>query len=407
MGKISAIDWSYQAAKGLVQEVRLRDPWVYCTSEGNLPGQGGSFLTHYIGRKRFADDFLMFYDRDTVGAAVKQDIRATLGVPRFLRERSAAQACPQEADVLIVDHLFELGSGSDWLTLAPHINAMLPVMPTMDAQLELIRSKGHRRKLQAALKRGFTWRKTHSLADFNLFYDIMYEPFVHERFAYGASVVPRAAMQRMFTQRGFLLLVEEDGVPVSGALIYTSRRDRGVMNYWKYGLANVTELSPNTFGERNAAQEACVLQYAVDNGFREVDWGLTRAVPTDGIFVHKKRMGCDFRTTPGAPNFRVLINPKSRSRLLSRFPLVVSDSENNMLALMAYEPRGQKNELEQLAENLRGASFASLTRFVLFVPQPQALDPQVVATLKAVEAEVKKPVVVHPMEAQAPEQTSP
>lgn len=399
MGKISAIDWAYQAAKGLAQEVRLQDPWVYCTSEGNLPDQGGSWVTHYLGRKRFADDFLMFYDRDTVGAAVKQDIRTTMGVPRFWRERRAAQACPQEADVLIVDHLFERGDGDDWLTLAPHINAMLPVMPTVEAQLELIRSKGHRRKLQAALKRGFSWRKTHSLADFNLFYDIMYEPFVHERFAHGASVVPRAAMQRMFTQRGFLLLVEEDGVPVSGALIYTSRRDRGVMNYWKYGLANVTELSPNVFGERNAAQEACVLQYAVDNGFREVDWGLTRAAPNDGIFVHKKRMGCDFRTTPGAPSFRILLNPRSRSRLLSRFPLVVSDARQNMLVLLAHEPREQKNELEQLAETLRGASFASLTQFMLFVPQPQTVDPKFVAMLKAVEAELNKTIAVHALEA--------
>lgn len=395
MALMDVVDKVYQAGNGLWQEFRQRDTWVYCQSRGNLPQQGGTLSVHYLGRKRFADDFLMFYDRDAIDAAVEQSITYTASLQRFLRERRALTSCPEGADVLIVDHLFEgnmRGQAVD--TLAPHINGSLQVEDNMDAQLEAVRSKGHRRKLQAALKRGIRWRRTHSLADFNLFYDVMYEPFVAERFRYGASVVPRQDMQRMFVQRGFLLLVEEDGVPVSGALIYTSRRDRGMMCYWKYGLAGADKLSPNVFGDRNAAQEACVLQYAVDAGFRRIDWGLTKAIPTDGIFAHKKRVGCDFHKTPNAPDFRILIHPRSRARFLSRFPLIVSHNQQ-LEGRIAFEPpSNQRLGLKQLGETLSAMSFPSLKRTRVYVPAQLAQDAAVVETCRLASEEIETPVTI-------------
>lgn len=388
----SLIDAAHRISSTIYDEVRRRDELVYCISEGNLPDQGGKLMVHYLGRKRFADDFLMFYDREAQGEArVQQTIRQTYGLHAFRRARHEAQSCPPEADVLIVDHLLEMGHDADAITLAPHINAILPVQPTLDAQLDLIRSKGHKRRLQSALKRGFSWRKTHSLADFNLFYDVMYAPFVNQRFRYGASIVPVDTMRRMFMHRGFLLLVEEDGVPVSGALIYTSRKDRGVMYYWKYGLAHAETLSPNVFGDRNAAQEACVLQYAVNEGFREVDWGLTRAVPTDGIFTHKKRMGCDFKKTPGAPAFRIIVNPASRGRLLSRYPLVVTQAEA-LVGLIAHEGQIAGKRGRELAETLSNVSFPSIHTTRLLVDADISASAELKALVDGVQAETHRPI---------------
>jgi hypothetical protein len=396
MAKSSVLETAYRLAQGVVEEVRRRDEWVYCTSEGNLPHQGGKLLVHYLGRKRFADDFLMFYDRDTVDAAVRQNIMYTAGLPRFLKERHQARTCPPEADILIVDHLMEVGADKEAITLAPHINAVLPVQPTLDEQLALIRSKGHRRRLQAALKRGISCRKTHSLADFNLFYDVMYEPFVHDRFRYGASLVARETMRRMFMHRGYLLLVEEDGIPVSGAFIYTSRKDRGVMYYWKYGLAHSKELSANVFGERNAAQEAAVLKHAIDEGFAEIDWGLTRAVPTDGIFTHKKRMGCDFKKTPGAPDFRIMVNPAARGRLLARFPLVVSH-QGELIGLVAHEGDLSGKRGKELGEMLGNVAFPSIaTTRLLVEPQLQG-SAELQQLCQEVAQETGRPIHIEPL----------
>lgn len=387
------LETAVRVAQGVFEEIRRRDEWVYCVSEGNLPNQGGKLVVHYLGRKRFADDFLMFYDRDTVDASVRQNIMYTASLPRFLKERHDAKQCPEDADIFIVDHLLERSGDDDAITLAPHINAVLPVQKTMEEQLALIRSKGHRRRLQASMKKGISCRKTHSLADFNLFYDVMYEPFVHDRFRYGASLVARDTMRKMFMHRGYLLLVEEDGIPVSGAFIYTSRKDRGVMYYWKYGLAHSKELSPNVFGERNAAQEAAVLKHAIDEGFREIDWGLTRAVPTDGIFTHKKRMGCDFKKTPGAPDFRIMVNPQARGRLLARFPLVVSH-KHELIGLISHEGDLSGKRGKELGELLSNVAFPSIACTRLLVGKELCDLPELKTICDAVSQETGRPIQI-------------
>ena len=348
-----------RSARGVVAELQRQDELVYCISEGNLPQQGGRLVVHYLGRKRFANDFLAFYDRDAVDAALSQNIAYSTSYLGFLRERAKLTTCPSDADILLVDNVFTVGETRNSVQLAPHINAVLPVQNSLEEQLALIRSKGHRRKLQASYKRGFTWRKTHSLADFNLFYDTMYEPFVHDRFRFGASIVPREEMYRIFTRRGFLLLLEEDGVPISGAMMYTSRQNPHSLCYWKYGLANSKELTPNVFGERNGTTEAMVLQYAVAEKYKELDFGLTRAMPRDGIFTHKKRLGCDFRVPQGTPQFRMFINACSKARFLSRFPLVVLQ-DGEMHSWTAQEGELEAKGVEDFKENLRACAFGSL-----------------------------------------------
>lgn len=389
----SVYETLYHAIRSVAQEVRLRDQLVYCISEGKLPRDGGHLVVHYLGRQRFADDFLMFYDRDAPDAGgLQQNIVYKTSLPRFLRDRARIEACPSDADVLVIDRIFQGDVPAP--SLAPHINATLPVQPTIDAQLQLIRSKGHRRKLQSALKHGFSWRKSHNLEDFNLFYDVMYKPFVQDRFRYGASIVPREQMYRIFSRRGFLLLVEEDGKPISGAMIYTSANKPLSMNYWKYGLAHAKELTPNVFGERNAMTEAMVLQYAVQEKFKEIDFGLTRAMPWDGIFTHKKRLGCDFKKTPGAPEFSLLINPSSRVRLLSRFPLIVT-LNGGMHCWVGQEGNLDKRALAHFKDDLGSCSFASLNDIQLYL---QGVDQSRDAVEAAVAELVKngsKPINLH------------
>jgi hypothetical protein len=389
-----------QTAKDVRHEMVERDELITCVSEGNLPSQGGRLSVQYLGRKRFAEDFLMFFDRDTVDAAVSQKTGEPMGIVSFLRQRSEAQVCPDDADILLVDAKWEQ-TPQDAVYLAPHINAVLPVMPTIEEQIAQVRSKGHRRKLQSALKHGFSWRATRSMADFNLFYDVMYAPFVHERFRYGAFQVPKPEMAEMYRRRGLLLFVEENDTPISGAFLYFSRRAPGRVFYWKYGLAHSKELSPNVFGERNAMTEAMVLQYAVSEKYSEIDFGLTHALPLDGIFMHKKRVGNDFIQTPNAPQFRMLINPKSQTRVLSRFPMVLIIG-GQLHAWIAFQGESTPKRLEELQENLRACCFRSLKSIRLFTDIDPMHLPQLANAAAVVQKETGVPIA---LEALAPPAT--
>lgn len=384
-----------QTAKDIRTELRERDELVQCISEGNLPEHGGRLTVRYLGRKRFADDFLMFFDRDAIDAAVNQNTSEPKQIFRFLRERRQAQSCPENADILLIDSMWE-SPKEKTVYLAPHINAILPIQPTIDAQVALIRSKGHRRKIQSALKRGFTWRATRSRMDFNLFYDRMYAPFVHERFRYDAFQVPKEEMYAQFLRRGLLLFIEEQDLgPVSGAFLYFSRRAPDTVFYWKYGILDSKELSPNVFGERNAMTEAMVLQYAVEQGYKKIDFGLTHALPLDGIFMHKKRVGNDFMKTPNAPQFRIMFNPASKVRFLSRFPMIVI-IDGGLHAYLGFEGELTPKRVEKLKDDIQSCTFQSLRSVQVFTNVASSAAPVLQDALQTLNNELGCPLVITP-----------
>ena len=360
-----------RAARSILQEVKLRDPLVYMVYEGPMANQGGPLVVHYMGRKRYANDVLAFFERECGDANITQTLRASPNYYTFFKDRFQTSVCPDDADVLVVDRAFAPYDSPNVPYHIPFINAALPVQASIDAQLQLIRSKGHRRKLQSALKRGFAWRKTNAVEDFKLFYQTMYAPFVKERFRFDASILTYESMLRVYNRRGFLLLVEEDGVPVSGALMYVPELAPTTVNYWKYGLADVNNLSPALFGERNSMTEAMVLQYAVDQKFTEIDFGLTRAMPNDGIFHHKKRLGCDFRAPKHALGFNLLIHPHAKTRFLSHVPLVVSQ-QNKLHTWVGHEGVLEPAKTETFADGLRSGMFASMASLELFAAPSDA-----------------------------------
>ena len=310
---------AFRAARAIAREIQVGDGLVVQRLSGQLPAGAGPLTIQFVGRSRFARDARVFFD---AAAPIEETCLARLSPFAFWRLRRSLRACPAGVDLLLVDSLLESTSDSD-VHLVPYLNAVLPVQVDIEAQLQLVRSKGGRRKLQACFKRGFNWRKSQSVADFDLFHDVMYAPFIAARFGEDAAALPRETMKQIFLQRGFLLLLEEDGVPVSGALMYTSSRSPSTLCYWKYGIRDGATLPPAIFGERNAHTEAMVLQFAVQARYTELDFGLTRALPSDGIFTHKKRLGCDFRRAREAPSCRLLVRSEAQKRLVKQFSLLV------------------------------------------------------------------------------------
>jgi hypothetical protein len=376
-------------AAGVARELGQHDELVYGENTGNLIGDGGTYALHYLGRRRFAHDF------DTFFATSAHSFRNQPNVLNFLISRSGLQKCPPDADLLVVDqYLLPQRLCSAPSTYAPFLNAYLPVESTLEAQLARIRSKGHRRKLSAVLKGPLSWRKTQDRKDFDHWYTQMYQPFVQLRFGDDGTVVDRESMAKVLAKRGFLLLLEEAGVPVSGAMMYTSRSRPNSLNYWKYAFIDAASLSPNAFGERNAKTEAMVLSHTVESAYAELDFGLTRACPVDGIFVHKKRIGCSFRLPEAAACFALHFAPNAQPRLLSRYPMVVQTTAGMEAWL------GLCGELDfvaarRLRDSLSACGFGALGQVHLFCQDVHTSRDKLEGLLAAEAAELGCPVRVH------------
>jgi hypothetical protein len=391
------------ASRGLRmgRELQRNDALIDQVSSGDLVDGGGAFVLRYVGRQRFVHDFMPFFARREAAAQrlaaptdapqpryVEQVSRTPLRLASFLLRRLQFTAATADVDLLVVDQFMGAAQRQAQPDLyAPFMNAYLPVAPTLEAQLALIRSKGHRRKLQSVLKKPLTWRKTQAVADFELWYDTMYTPFVKDRFRVDAAIVPRHEMLAMYTKRGFLLLLEEAGQPVSGAFLYTSRSMPGSLNYWKYALLNSDSLHPNEFGERNAKTEAMVLSHAVAEGYAELDFGLTRALPKDGIFIHKKRIGCEFRVPDGAPRFALFFNPRAQAGFLAQFPLILK-VQGQLQAWAGLQGPLSAASSMGLKDSLSACAFASLQGVRLFTQDLGDTQDKVHSLVKQLEAEL-------------------
>ncbi len=382
-------------AAGVVRELRSHDELVYSEISGELTAAGGPFVLHYLGRRRFAHDFLTFFERQK--ATPLQTFRTHNSTLRFLISRTGLQACPPGVDLLVVDQFLLPESLSQTpTTFSPFFNAHLPIEKTLEAQLGRVRSKGHRRKLAAVLKDPPVWRKSHDLADFDAWYSQMYQPFVKLRFGDDGTVVSHAEMAKIFARSGHLLLLEEGGRAVSGALMYTSRGRPNSLGYWKYAFADAEKLSPNEFGERNARTEAMVLTHTVAAGFTEIDFGLTRSCPSDGIFTHKRRVGCNFRLPEGAPRFALHFANGARAKTLQRTPLLLQGDEK-MVAWLGHHGDFDFAARARLRDALAGCAFDGLHDVQIFCDDAAGAAERLQAQAATATAELGCPVQLQGM----------
>jgi hypothetical protein len=87
---------------------------------------------------------------------------------------------------------------------------------------------------------------------------------------------------------------------------------------------------------RVAALEHAMLEHAIERRFTRVDFGYTRAFLNDGLFVHKRRLGCVFVPPRYAPLFRLRVRPGLRAGIFARFP-IVAGTAGDFSAIMGYD----------------------------------------------------------------------
>lgn len=146
-----------------------------------------------------------------------------------------------------------------------------------------------RKKLKETERRikkfGFTYRVSHEPRDLIHFYHHMHVPLIKKQHGDLAYCDSLEGMEEYF-KKGFLLLVVQDGHDVAGGLCWESH---GTLIYRRAGVLNGDEAYIQQGGQ--SAIRFFIIQEARRNKLAKVDFMISRAFMTDGIYRHKREWG--------------------------------------------------------------------------------------------------------------------
>ncbi len=329
-----SLDPFIERAKDVVHDVRglaALSSWVYAVHRGPLPHGGPDLEVHYLGRALLEGDALLAYRPHADAGGWRRELQEEGGLVSFLaarRDPTTAHGLSRgnRAPVLLVDPLFDWIGGLEGAFRHPvFLRAMLPVSSSFEEQLEQVRSKPYRRVLRRAHKQAPRWRISRDVDELRDFHATMYQPLAHTRFGAAASVSSLERLTETLQDRGELLLVEHEGKPVIGSLLYRSPADPGTLFNWKYGIRGCESLDAPTQRELTARLEVALFEHALKERDTSIDFGLTHAVANDGIYVHKRRLGCNFTPLPHGPELLWRFAEGAEPGVLERSPVFVVD----------------------------------------------------------------------------------
>jgi hypothetical protein len=286
---------------------------------GSLPA-GAPISLLYMGDAQYAREFELLLSGPEQTATAERVFRGSL-----IRYLAAAQdlAGPENAADVIVRQAgvgFHRRPGE--IAHVPFLHGRLQLGASIADQIRGVRSKAQRRRLRTVLRSGaYRWTVSTSAADFDLFYEQMYAPYVRWKFGPRAHLDGRNALVDLHRRAGRTLLVREGAEAVCGALLLQGARG-AVLMYHRNGFRNGETWPAALLASRTAALELAVIEYGIGEGFRVLDVGFTRAILCDGLFVHKRRLGCSFVKASYSPTFFVRVRREARPRFLAELPLL-------------------------------------------------------------------------------------
>jgi hypothetical protein len=151
------------------------------------------------------------------------------------------------------------------------------------------------------------------------FHEEMYLPYAAARHGEGAVRAP-LERHRVFFEMGELLLVEEGGAAVAGAVGY----ERG--GSWFMRAIGVRGADLGAVRRGAVAALYCfAIREAHARGCRWIDFRLSRPFLSDGVFWHKRKWGAEARATPEVARSRVRLGSLGPAvqALLAERPLIV------------------------------------------------------------------------------------
>lgn len=340
-------------------------PWSRAAAlyRGRLPGQGETTSLLYLGAEAYARELAWLFSGGGGAAGAAQPERGGLPGAGGAREIGKMAA---SADVVVRQRRPGGRARPGELVFAPFLDGRLPLEASLEAQIGRVRSKAHRRRMRGAMRSGaHRWTVSEGGEAFDLFYDRMHAPYVRARFGPRSRLDDREALRAL---PGKILLVFESGTPVSGTLLVPDRAQRALL-YHRNGFAGGETWPPAVMARRTAALEVAVLEYARREGFRSLDLGFTRAVLNDGLFVHKRRLGCSFAVASYSPTFLVSIRPEARTRVLSGLPLACLEG-GGFAAHVGYDLREPLRAARKWRPVVKNYAFPGVRRVVVHTDAP-------------------------------------
>jgi hypothetical protein len=251
----------------------------------------------------------------------------------------------------------------------PFLDGWLQLQSSLAAQIEQVRSSAHRRRLRTVVRSGeYRWMVSRKTADFEFFYDCLHAPYVRGKFGAAAQLDPRHDLARLHARAGRILLVRQGADAVCGALLL-QHETGGVLIYHRNGFLGGERWPATLLATRTAALEVAVLEYALRQGFRKINLGFTRAVLSDGLFVHKRRLGCSFVRASYSPTFFVRVRPEARPRVFAALPLLGVE-QGEFVAHLGYERSAALRPARRWRPVVKNYSFPGLRRAILHTDAP-------------------------------------
>lgn len=266
--------------------------------KGALKGSTREVSMTFIGASKHAEECRDFFEatpRVSFGGAVNPDI------------------------LFVAEPLPLLLEGA--LRYHPFFDAVLDVQPTVEAQIRSVRSKAHRRRLRRVFRsRDWKWSVGEQPEDLVRFFNEVHRPYIEARFRGRARVDPLQEIRKHFANGGRVLTVSHKGEPVCGAVLFDLR---GALSYDRNGFRLDALKNPLLLAERTAALELAVFQLAQEIKATAVDLGFCRALLNDGLFTHKRRLGCRFVPASGTGRYQLWVRPDLRAEFFWGAPMVV------------------------------------------------------------------------------------
>ena len=289
------------------------------------------------------------------------------------RGRIAREAAP--ADIVACEAFPGEGAGEEELLHFPMLAATLPVERSVDRQIRLMRSRTERSWMRRVLRQdGYTsWVDSSALA-LETFHATLHAPYLRTRFGAWGAAHDIEQIRRLYARRGSILFVaprDRPTEPVCGALLLDD--GTGVLGYQLNGFAVASQWDADQLAERTAALELALMKHAIDEQFARIDLGYTRAILDDGLFVHKRRLGCSFAPLPGSPAFHLHVRPTLRARVFSRYPLLAG-APGAFTAVLGFDGSGPRVSRRAWRGILKSYRIPGLTRAVVWT-QGTSKDP--------------------------------
>jgi hypothetical protein len=233
-------------------------------------------------------------------------------------------------------------------------------------------SKSLRTDLRAVRNAAFEVAISRAEADFEVFYQRMWLPYISNRFGDGAITKPRQRLKKDF-RAGFLILLCRAAEPVAGALV---RVDGERVSLTTLG---VLDGSPELLRSHvSGVIDYHLHAWAAANGKRYINVGHTRPFPQDGVFFNKRKWLMSITPDRDGVTSMALTWARTDSsmiRVLRDYPFVYEgDSGLGVLCVHSVPRRLDANEARKVVKRYWTPGLRSLIAVCPGGLQPDVVD---------------------------------